>query len=180
MTAEQILDVLKGRLGEVQAEILPAVDRPTLVVPRDHVLDILAALRDEPSLRFALLSELTAVDWWPGEPRFQVVYLLTSIDHRLLLRVKVPLTGDAARMPTVTHLWPAAGWLEREVYDLFGIVFEGHPDLRRVLMPEDWEGYPLRKDYPVQIRMKPQTSSALQVSEEQFRANLERDRLTRR
>ena len=80
---------------------------------------------------------------------------------------------------TVSGVWPAANWLEREVWDLFGIVFDGHPDPRRLLMPEDWEGFPLRKDYPVQIQMTPQTTEPLQVTEEEFRANLVKDRLTR-
>ena len=76
-------------------------------------------------------------------------------------------------------MWPAANWLEREVWDLFGITFDGHPDPRRLLMPEDWDGFPLRKDYPVQIKMTPRASEPLQVTEEEFKANLERDRLTR-
>ncbi len=82
-------------------------------------------------------------------------------------------------MATVSDVWPAANWLEREVWDLFGIAFDGHPDPRRLLMPEDWQGFPLRKDYPVQIRMTPNASEALQVTEEEFRANLMKDRLTR-
>jgi NADH-quinone oxidoreductase subunit C len=94
--------------------------------------------------------------------------------------VKVKLDGSDARVATVSGIWPAANWLEREVWDLFGIQFDGHPDPRRLLMPDDWEGYPLRKDYPVQVRMVPRTSEPLQVSEEEFRANLERDRMTRR
>ncbi len=103
-----------------------------------------------------------------------------SIEHGLRLRWKVRLSGSDAKVATVSDVWPGANWLEREVWDLFGIVFEGHPDLRRLLMPEDWEGFPLRKDYPVQIQMKPRSSEPLQVSEEEFRANVERDRVTRR
>ena len=90
------------------------------------------------------------------------------------------MAGADARAHTVTGVWPAANWLEREVWDLFGIVFEGHPDPRRLLMPEDWEGFPLRKDYPVQIRKAPSVSAPLQMTEEEFRQNLQRDRLTRR
>ena len=85
-----------------------------------------------------------------------------------------------AHVATVCSVWPSANWLEREVWDLFGIVFDGHPDPRRLLMPEDWEGFPLRKDYPVQIRMKPQISEPMQVTPEEFRANLEKDRLARK
>ena len=93
--------------------------------------------------------------------------------------MKVRLHGDDARVATVSDVWPAANWLEREVWDLFGIVFDGHPDPRRLLMPEDWEGFPLRKDYPVQIKLTPRTTEALQVTEEEFRANMMKDRLTR-
>jgi len=94
--------------------------------------------------------------------------------------MKVRLQGEDARVATVSSLWPAAGWLEREVWDLFGIVFDGHPDLRRLLMPEDWEGFPLRKDYPVQIRQDVQSTEPLQVTEQEFRANLQRDRMARK
>ena len=152
----------------------------TFYVSRDHVLDVARLLRDTPELRFAFLAELTAVDVWPREPRFEVVYVLVSIEHRLRLRMKVRLDGSDAHLPTVTGIWPAANWLEREVWDLFGIVFDGHPDPRRLLMPEDWEGFPLRKDSPVQIRRPPHVAEALQVTQEEFAANVERDRLTRR
>ena len=91
----------------------------------------------------------------------------------------VRLHGEDAHVRTVSGIWPAANWLEREVWDLFGVVFDGHPDPRRLLMPEDWEGFPLRKDYPVQINMKPGASEPLQVTEQEFRANLQRDKLTR-
>ena len=131
------------------------------------------------SSRSTFLAELTAVDFWPREPRFELVYILVSIAHRLRLRLKVRLHGGDPHVATVSGVWPAANWLEREVWDLFGIAFDGHPDPRRLLMPEDWEGFPLRKDYPVQIRMTPNASEPLQVTEEEFRANLMKDRLTR-
>jgi NADH-quinone oxidoreductase subunit C len=95
------------------------------------------------------------------------------------VRVKVRLAADDARVQTVSGVWPGANWLEREVWDLFGIAFDGHPDPRRLLMPEDWEGYPLRKDYPVQITMKAPTTEPMQVTEEEFRASLAKDRLAR-
>jgi NADH-quinone oxidoreductase subunit C len=159
----------------------PAIDRhSTIYVSRDDIHAVMLALRDRAEWRFSFLAELTAVDYLPRAPRFELVYILVSIERSERLRVKVRLDTDDARVRTVMDIWPAANWLEREVWDLFGIVFDGHPDLRRLLMPEDWEGHPLRKDYPVQIRMTPQTTEPLQVSEEEFRANLERDRLTRR
>jgi NADH-quinone oxidoreductase subunit C len=148
-------------------------------VSRDDLPTVAPVLRDHPDLRFALLAELTAVDYHPRQPRFELIYLLVSLEHRSRLRLKVRLDGDAARAQTVSGVWPAANWLEREVWDLFGIEFDGHPDPRRLLMPEDWDGFPLRKDYPVQIRKTPTTSAPLQVTEEEFRASLERDRLTR-
>jgi NADH-quinone oxidoreductase subunit C len=161
-------------------EAVPSVDlQTTIYVSGADVGAVARALRDRPDLRFALLAELTAVDFHPREPRFELVYLLVSIEHRRRLRLKVRLPGDAAHVSTVSGVWPAANWLEREVWDLFGIVFEGHPDPRRLLMPEDWDGFPLRKDSPVQIKMTPRASEPLQVTEQEFRANLERDRLTR-
>ena len=162
-------------------EAAPSVDlQTTIYVSRDHLHDIARVLRDRPDFHFAFLAELTAVDFWQREPRFELVYILVSIEHRLRLRLKVRLQGEDAHIRTVSDLWPAANWLEREVWDLFGIVFDGHPDPRRLLMPEDWEGYPLRKDYPVQIKMTPRTSQPLQVTEQEFRANLEKDRMARR
>src|SRR4029079_13435825 len=101
-----------------------------------HLPAVASALRDRPELRFALLAEVTAADFHPREPRFEVIYLLVSIQHRMRVRLKVRLQGEDARVATVSGLWPSAGWLEREVWDLFGIVFDGHPDLRRLLMPE--------------------------------------------
>ena len=123
------------------------------------------------------------MDYLPRVPRFEVVYHLLSVPHRRRLRLKVRVLNAAAAeagvVPTMQSVWPGAGWPEREVWDMFGIVFGGHPDLRRLLMPEDWEGHPARKDYPVQIQKTTQTYSPLEVSEEQFRANLERDRVKR-
>jgi NADH-quinone oxidoreductase subunit C len=152
----------------------------TLYVSRDDVPALALALRDRPELGCGFLAELTAVDYHPRAPRFELVYILVSTELKHRVRMKVRLAGDDAHVGTVSAVWPAANWLEREVWDMFGIVFDGHPDPRRLLMPEDWEGFPLRKDYPVQIRMKPRSLEALQVTEQQFRANLERDRLTRR
>jgi NADH-quinone oxidoreductase subunit C len=181
MDGSAILALLHQAAPGATIESAPSADAHTTIhVSRDHVPEVARALRDTPALRFAFLAELTAVDVWPREPRFEVVYVLVSIEHRLRLRMKVRLHGADAHVATVSGIWPAANWLEREVWDLFGIVFDGHPDPRRLLMPEDWEGFPLRKDSPVQIRRPPHVAEALQVTQEEFAANLEHDRLTRR
>jgi NADH-quinone oxidoreductase subunit C len=181
MESSALVRALEEAVPSARLQAAPAIDLHTTVyVGRDDLPMVMRALRDHPALRFTLLAELTAVDFHPREPRFEVVYLLVSLEHHLRLRLKVQLKGDDARIATVSDVWPAANWLEREVWDLFGIVFDRHPDPRRLLMPEDWEGFPLRKDYPVQIRMTPRTTEALQVTPEEFRANVERDRLARR
>jgi NADH-quinone oxidoreductase subunit C len=181
MDPTTLLASLQLEVPEARLEGVPSVDlHPTLSVAADDLLLVARALRHRPGFLFDLLAELTAVDFWPREPRFEVVYVLVSTERASRLRLKVPLHGARPRVATVTGIWPAANWLEREVWDLFGIEFEGHPDPRRLLMPEDWQGHPLRKDYPVQINMPPRVTEPLQVSEEQFRANVERDRLSRR
>ena len=180
MDADALLASLQQAVPGAHVERAPTIDPQTvLYTSRDALPDVARALRDRPDLAFGLLAELTAADYWPTEPRFELVYILVSIANRARLRLKVRLHADDARVATVTDVWPAANWLEREVWDLFGIVFDGHPDPRRLLMPEDWDGYPLRKDYPVQIRKTPQASQALQVTEEEFRASVMKDRLTR-
>jgi NADH-quinone oxidoreductase subunit C len=182
MDATQVIDVLlRGLPNEAPGfEAAASADgMPTISVDRERLVEASLVLRDAPELRFALLVDITAVDYYPREPRYEVLYLLACIGtagygdapKRLRMRVRVP--GDAPRLPTVQEVWPAANWAEREVLDFFGIEFDGHPDLRRILMPEDWEGYPLRKDYPVQIQAPVKTYAPLQVSEEEFVANIE-------
>jgi NADH-quinone oxidoreductase subunit C len=171
---------LQDALPDAHVEPVSSVDlQATAYVDRDSLPAAMQTLRDRPQLRFRLLADLTATDFWPREPRFEVVYLLVSIEHALRLRLKVRLHGTDPRVATVSRVWPAANWLEREVWDLFGISFDGHPDQRRLLMPEDWEGHPLRKDYPVQIDMRPKTTEPTQLSPEEFRANVEKDRRAR-
>jgi NADH-quinone oxidoreductase subunit C len=180
MDPNTLIASLKEALPGAQIESVPSVDlQTTMYVSREDVPALARVLRDRPELGFNLLAEITAVDFWPREPRFELVYILVSIPNRLRLRMKVRLPGADPHVSTLIGVWPAANWLEREVWDLFGISFDGHPDPRRLLMPEDWEGYPLRKDYPVQIKMTPRTSEPLQVSEEEFRASVMKDRLTR-
>ena len=122
----------------------------TLVVPRERLRNVCGFLRDEPGLEFDFLSDVSVTDRFPQEPRFEMNYQLLSISTRQSLRLRVRLQGSDPLVDTVTTIWPGAGWHEREAYDLFGVRFAGHPDLRRILMPENWEGHPLRKDYPVE------------------------------
>jgi NADH-quinone oxidoreductase subunit C len=121
----------------------------TLVVPASRLLDVASFLRDTPGARFDFCSDVTATDWPPRAPRFDVIYCLYSTALRHRVRVKVR-AADGEAVPSVARLWPAANWLEREVFDMFGIRFDGHPDLRRILMPDDWQGHPQRKDYPLE------------------------------
>jgi NADH-quinone oxidoreductase subunit C len=141
------------------------------------------ALRDTPELRFAFLADITAVDYIPREPRYEVVYLLASLgsggifgDTPRRLRLKVRVSGTDPSVPTLINLWLAANWAERELWDMFGIRVDGHPDLRRLLMPEDWDGHPGRRDYPVQIKQPVKIYHPLQVSEEEFVANIQASR----
>jgi NADH-quinone oxidoreductase subunit C len=181
MDSTALVALVQQALPQAGVERAAALDLQTTVyVSSEGLHATLTTLRDRPDLRFALLAELMAVDLWPHEPRFELVYILVSIEHKLRLRLKVRLHGERARVPTASDVWPAANWLEREVWDLFGIEFDGHPDPRRLLMPEDWEGFPLRKDYPVQIQMKPKTTEPMQMTLEEFKANLQKDRLARR
>ena len=180
--AAEIIAALAAAVPGAQYEELPSSDSnvtPVIVVPAGHLLATAQALRTTPGLEFHAFSDVTAVDFHPQrQPRFDLVYHFVSPHRRARLRVKVRVDLNQL-VSSITSVWPGAGWMEREVYDLFGIVFEGHDDLRRLMMPDDWEGHPLRKDYPVQLRKEASTSMPLQVTEEEFRANLERDRLVR-
>jgi NADH-quinone oxidoreductase subunit C len=178
MTAIEVITVLAPLVPNASLQEAPSVDFATIYVPADRLVDTCRALRDADALKFTTIIEITAADYFPRQPRFEVVYHLLSIARRARLRLKVRV-GDNGSVATVQGVWKGAGWLEREVWDMFGIVFDGHPDLRRLLMPEDWEGHPARKDYPVQIRKSAQTYEPLEVSEKEFRANIERDRVKR-
>lgn len=124
-------------------------DQTTVVLKREVIVSACETLRDTPELAFDRLASLTAVDYWPNEPRFAVIYQLFSIPNTESLRLSVPLHGSETELPSIEALYLNANWFEREVFDMFGITFSGHPDLRRILMPHDWEGHPLRKDYPL-------------------------------
>ena len=141
---QPILEKLEKEIGATVSEYRGDA---SLVVPADKVVE---ACQQVKGLGFELLSAMTAVDYWPQEtPRFHVIYQFSSISRNMVLTLRVPLAGVNPSLPTVSHLYRNANWRERELWDMFGIKFNGHPDLRRILMPADWEGHPLRKDYPL-------------------------------
>ncbi len=142
-----IVAELAERLRARHPDAVEARGEVTVVVSPDRLLDTLSSLRDEHDLRFTFLSDLTASDWPGLDLRFWLAYHLLSMEHLHRVRVKVglPPRPDPPHVPSVTPMFPSASWLEREVFDFFGIVFDGHPDLRRIEMPEGWEGHPLRK-----------------------------------
>jgi NADH-quinone oxidoreductase subunit C len=125
-------------------------DEMTIYVERSAIREACVLLKEDPACPFNFFSDLTCVDWYPSEPRFEVVYHLLSIPNKERVRLKVKLNSSSLAVESITSIWPGANYFEREVFDLFGIRFTGHPYLRRILMPEDWEGHPLRKDYPVE------------------------------
>jgi NADH-quinone oxidoreductase subunit C len=137
---------LAGRIRNQFPDVLEAREEVTLFVDRDELVDALVRLRDQPDLSFGFLSSVTATDHPGKDPRFWVAYELRSVEHAHRLRIKVGLVGDDPHVPSVTTLFPTADWHERETWDLFGVVFDDHPDLDRILLPDDWEGHPLRKD----------------------------------
>jgi NADH-quinone oxidoreductase subunit C len=142
-------DELAQHLGRRWPDVIEARGEVTLVVEPEGLLETLRALRDEQSLSFGFLVDVTATDWPGAEPRFWVAYHLLSMEHQHRLRVKVGLPEGSPRVASATQLFPGANWHEREVFDFFGVVFDGHPDLRRIEMPEEWEGHPLRKTEPL-------------------------------
>jgi len=134
----------------IVAQVVEARGETTVVIALEHLLKVAGYLATEPGLKFTLLSDIATVDRFPLEPRFEVNYQRLSIDLPARLRLKVKLSGSDPVIPSVFGIWPTADWHERENFDLFGIRFEGHPNLRRILMPDEWEGHPLRKDYPTE------------------------------
>ena len=157
MQGREILGRVRDRFGNVVVDLHEHRGDATAVVERAALLDVLRFCRGEADLGFDVLMDLTAVDYsrYPGRedgPRFEVVYHLYSIAQNHRLRVKVRVDEDDASVPTAVDLWPIANWFEREVWDMFGVRFDGHPDLRRLLLYEEFVGHPLRKDYPINRR----------------------------
>jgi NADH-quinone oxidoreductase subunit C len=140
---------MAARLRERFDDVLEARGEVTVTVGRQELVETLRSLRDDPELRLDFLSDVSCTDWPGREPRIWMAYHLASWERAHRLRIKVGVPGDDLRVPTAVGVFPAADWQEREVYDFFGVTFDGHPDLRRILMPEEWEGHPLRKDHPL-------------------------------
>lgn len=148
MSVQAAVDKLKARFGDTVLETVEFRGETTVVVKKEEIVAVCTFLRDECGYNF--LTDLCGVDYMGQSPRFMVVYHLYNIGEHLRLRVKAPVEEADAAIDTVSGVWSTANWLERETWDLMGITFNNHPDPRRILMPDDWEGHPLRKDYPVQ------------------------------
>ena len=147
---EPIVRALQEKFGATLEEFRGEVH---VFVTADHIIEALTLLRDK--YEFELLSAMSATDYYPQvSPRFHVIYQLSSLAKNVTVQLRVPLNGDQPKIPTATGVYEVANWRERELLDMFGIEIEGHPDPRRILMPVDWEGHPLRKDYPVQASPK--------------------------
>lgn len=149
--AELTISKVKAAFGEALLEAQFFRGETTLVLSKEALPEVARFLRDDPEIGYECLVDLCGVDYLELglSPRFAVVYELLSRPRQQRLRLKVPVGEEEPVVPTVVDVWPAANWYEREAYDMFGLRFEGHPDLRRILMPDDWEGHPLRKDYPL-------------------------------
>ena len=145
-----LITSLRGEHGGWVTEVIEAFGELTLVVPREHIATVSAHLKAAPGFEFDMLADLVGADRGPEEePRFEVNYHLFSTKRYHRLRLKVLLNQEDTHVPTVVPVWRTANWHERETFDMFGVIFDGHPDLRRILLPDDWQGHALRKDFPL-------------------------------
>jgi len=151
LTPERIEERLRERFPglPLRRQTGEAVRDPGWYVPAERLVEVSSFLRDDPELDFALLSWVGGVDFLPREPRFEVVYSLLSLSRNARVHLKLQVSEENPRVPSVVSVWPTANWHERETFDFYGIEFTGHPDLTRILLPEDWVGWPLRKDSPL-------------------------------
>jgi len=148
MSENAVVAKLKGRFADSVLDVVEFRGEATVTVKKEDIVAVCAFMKKE--LGFNFLCDICGVDYLGQAPRFMVVYNLYNISSKERIRVKAPVEEAAAQIDTVSGVWATANWMEREVWDLMGISFNNHPDLRRILMPADWEGHPLRKDYPVQ------------------------------
>ena len=149
MTRQETVDALRAQFPDKVYNVIEAFGETTVVIDRDILREACAFLRDAEGLEYNFLADITGVDYYPDAPRFAVCYHLYSMHHNRMVRLKVYVPEEDAVIPSLIREWPLVNWPEREIHDMFGINFEGHPDKRRLLMPEDWDGHPLRKDYPL-------------------------------
>jgi NADH-quinone oxidoreductase subunit C len=149
MPALNPVEVIQGKFTDAVTDVIEHRGETTIVVSPNKIVDVCSYLKETTGLEYNFLSDVTAVDYYPDEPRFAVNYHLYSMIHNRRIRIKAFLNSDNPTIPTISPVWSAALFQEREAFDMMGIVFEGHPDMRRILMPEDWEGHPQRKDYPL-------------------------------
>jgi NADH-quinone oxidoreductase subunit C len=144
-----VLGQLKNRFGDAILESNEFRGELTVVVPKERIVDVCRFLKEDPQLQFDFLADVCGIDMYTPTKRFGVIYNLYSLKNRNRIRLKVFTEEDDPKVPTMTGLFGTANWHERETFDMFGIIFEGHPDLRRVYMPDEFEHYPLRKDFPL-------------------------------
>jgi NADH-quinone oxidoreductase subunit C len=152
MDLENLVTRLKEKFPDSILDAVTFREENTVQIRAQDLPSVCRYLHDEPDQAYDFLTDLCGVDFYPREPRFQVVYHLCSLKTKNRLRLKVPVPGTDPHLPSVISIWKAADWMEREVFDMYGIPFDGHPDLRRILLPPGWTGHPLRKDYPLRGR----------------------------
>ncbi|MEK6692997.1 MAG: NADH-quinone oxidoreductase subunit C [Nitrospirota bacterium] len=140
---------IKDRFPEEVIDIVQFLDQASVIIKKDRIVDLCRYLHDDPDLYFNYLADLCGIDYPERKPRFEVIYNLYSLTHKHRIRLRAGIPEEDLNIESVIPVWVGANWHERETYDMYGINFKGHPDLRRILLPEDWEGYPLRKDYPL-------------------------------
>lgn len=148
--ANVVVEQLRAWNAQAVAQVLEYRGETTIVVPREMLRAAAEQCKDNPALKFNLLSDATCVDRFPVEPRFELSYQLVSLGRRERIRLRTSVSGQQPVIESLVPVWPGANWLEREIFDLFGIRFEGHPDLRRILLPDQFEGFPLRRDFPTE------------------------------
>ncbi len=148
--ANVVAERLRGWNAQAVSQVIEYRGETTIVVPHGLLRAAARECRDNPELSFNLLSDATCVDRFPVEPRFELNYQLVSLSRLARVRMRTSVSGQQPVIESLVPVWPGANWLEREIFDLFGIRFEGHPDLRRILLPEEFEGFPLRRDFPVE------------------------------
>ena len=147
---ESLPKALGEKLADTGFEALESRGELYLRVEAANLPELCRFLRDDPEWRFDFLSFISGVDWIGTSPRFEVVYHLRSLSHNHRVGLKVPVPDDSLTVPSLTGIWRGADWMEREVFDLYGVRFDGHPNLKRIMMPDDWEGHPYRKDFPLE------------------------------